>query len=94
MSVRVSCVVKDDRFSRYESIQSIGGVNPDGSNWKLSLQDAIVAIERGTYGEFYVERPTGDRVRVVVAERNGKKYLRTSADGDEPNNLLSLPRCP
>lgn len=94
MAVRVSCIVKDERYSKYESIQAIGGTNPDGSRWRLSLQDAITAIERGTYGEFYVERPQGDRVQVIVAERLGRKYLKTRADGDEPNNLLSLPTCP
>ncbi|MGO7416641.1 DUF3892 domain-containing protein [Rhizobium ruizarguesonis] len=24
----------------------------------------------------------------------GNKYLKTTADGDQPNNLLSLPECP
>ena len=94
MAVKVGCIVKDDRYSKYERIQFIGGVNPDGSRWKLGLQDAINAIERGTYGGFYVERSPGSRVKVVVAIREGRKYLRTEADGDEPNNLLSLPICP
>lgn len=91
--VQVSCIVKDDRYSAYERIQYIGGSNPDGTRWKLSVGQAIADIEAGKYA-FYVERPRGDRVRVVVAVRNGKKYLRTEADGDEPNNLLSLPTCP
>ncbi|MFZ7094403.1 DUF3892 domain-containing protein [Primorskyibacter sp. 2E233] len=32
-------------------------------------------------------------MQVATATRNGKKYLKTEADGAEPNNLLSLPRC-
>jgi hypothetical protein len=41
-----------------------------------------------------VERPAGDRVSVIVAtSRFGNKYLKTTADGDQPNNLLSLPTC-
>ncbi|MEF9605660.1 DUF3892 domain-containing protein, partial [Paracoccus sp. PXZ] len=35
----------------------------------------------------------GNSVWVIIATRNGKKYLKTEADGAEPNNLLSLPRC-
>jgi hypothetical protein len=70
-------------------------VNPDGKRWKLTQADAIAAVEQNTYGEFYVERPIGDRVRVIVAvSRFGNKYIKTAADGDEPNNLLSLPECP
>jgi hypothetical protein len=30
---------------------------------------------------------------VVVATRNGVKYLKTDADSSEPNNLLSLKEC-
>jgi len=26
--------------------------------------------------------------------RFGNKYLKTVADGEQPNNLLSLPECP
>ncbi|MDD5382312.1 MAG: DUF3892 domain-containing protein, partial [Candidatus Margulisbacteria bacterium] len=29
-----------------------------------------------------------------VAIRSGRKYLKTEADGEAPNNLLSLPTCP
>lgn len=44
---------------------------------------------------FYVERPQDDSVWVVVARSAaGNKYLKTEADGDAPNNLLSLPECP
>jgi len=41
-----------------------------------------------------IERPAGDVVDVVVAiNRYANKYLKTTADGDEPNNLLALPEC-
>jgi hypothetical protein len=40
-------------------------------------------------------RVGGRPVRVIVAvSRFGNKYLKTEADGAEPNNLLSLPECP
>ena len=31
---------------------------------------------------------------IVATSRYGNKYLKTEADGEEPNNLLSLPECP
>ena len=64
---------------------------PGGSS---PSQDAIAGIESGKY-DFYVERPAGDSVGVVVAvSAAGNKYVKTQADGDQPNNLLSLPECP
>ncbi len=93
-SVRISCINKTDRHNPHERIRSVGGVNPSGTGWKLSQPEAIAGIERGEWA-FYVERPAGDRVRVIVAvSAYGNKYLKTTADGDQPNNLLALPECP
>jgi len=59
----------------------------------LSQADAIQGIDDGRWA-FYVERPAGDVVDVVVAmSAYGNRYLKTTADGDMPNNLLSLPEC-
>jgi hypothetical protein len=92
--VRVSCINKRNRYSPYERISNIGGINPDGTRWKLTEDQAIRGIEEGKWG-FYVERPIGDRVRVIIAFTPfHSKYLKTEADGELPNNLLSLPECP
>ncbi|NRA05858.1 MAG: DUF3892 domain-containing protein [Nitrosopumilus sp.] len=31
---------------------------------------------------------------MIVVERLGRKYLKTEADGYDPNNLLALGDCP
>ncbi|MEX2440393.1 MAG: DUF3892 domain-containing protein [Actinomycetota bacterium] len=94
MRIRIECINKDDRKNPYERILRIGGTNPDGGAWRLSLADAVAGVEAGRY-DFYVERPLGDPVNVLVIDRGlGNKYLKTTADGDSPNNLLSLPECP
>lgn len=88
----ISCVVKRRRADPYSAIRFVGGLS-GGTRWRMTLGDAILAVERGE--PFYVEQPTGDRVAVVVAvSALGNKYLKTVADGDLPNNLLSLPECP
>ncbi len=92
--IRVSCINKLDRYDPSERIQNVGGINADRSRWKLSQQEAIRWTEDPNKEDFYVE-VNGDRVRVVVRiSRYGNKYLTTQPDGEEQNNLLSLPECP
>lgn len=91
---RVECINKTDRYSPHERIRNIGGQNADGTRWNITQPRAIEGIEAGKWS-FYVERLAGDRVDVVVARSAaGNNYLKTTADGDQPNNLLSLPECP
>lgn len=90
---QVSCIRKTDRFNPWERIEYIGGANADGSRWSLTQQEAIAGIEDGRWS-FFVRRE-GYEVRVIVrTSRFSHKYLTTEADGEEPDNLLSLPECP
>ncbi|MGZ3237509.1 MAG: DUF3892 domain-containing protein [Burkholderiaceae bacterium] len=92
-SIRVQCINKTDRYNAHERIKNIGGVKPDGTQWKLAEPKAIEGIENGTWS-FYVQAG-GRIVSVIIAKsRYGNKYLKTEADGEQPDNLLSLPECP
>ncbi len=91
--VQIKCINKSDRTNPHERIISVGGVNPNGKRWKLSQEKAIRGIEDGSY-DFYVS-VDGKSVGVVVAiSQHGNKYIKTKADGEGQNNLLSLPECP
>ena len=92
MTVQVRCIKKTNRADPHDRIHGIGGVNPDGKRWYLSTEDAIAGIESGKW-KFYTVAG-GKSVWVIVATHNGRKYLKTEADGVQPNNLLSLPECP
>ena len=91
-AVQVSCIRKrGSHYNPHERIEGIGGVH-NGQRWYMLEDAAIRDIENGTYN-FYV-MVNGRAVDVIVGTHNGRKYLKTRADGYEPNNLLALPECP
>jgi len=90
--VEIKCVNKTDRTNPHERIHSVGGVNPDGTHWSLSLDKAIAGIE-GNQWAFWT-RGGGRTAEVIIATHLGHKYLKTTADGVHPDNLLALPECP
>jgi hypothetical protein len=88
--VRITCITKPQNGS-HEHITHVG--NPTG-NWKWPVADVVKSIDAKT-NTFYVADPvTGKRADVgVVRPDNHAPYIRTYADGDWNNNLLSLPNC-
>lgn len=92
----ITCIKKSDRQNPHERITHVGGktgAKDGGGAWKTSQEEAIKGIEDGTWA-FYVTK-NGNRANVVVStSRYGNKYLKTEADGEQPNNLLSLLICP
>ena len=63
-----------------------------GGSWgRVTEEDAIGQINAGT--QSYHVRVGVNDVRVVVAYREGRAYLKTERDGTRADNLLSLPNC-
>lgn len=87
---QVLWVNKSVSNSPHRKIAFIGGINPNGTNWKITQEEAISGIECGDWS-FYVVKDD-QSVKVIVAEApDGSKYLKTFTDGVIPGNLLSLP---
>ena len=92
-NLQITCVNKSDRYNPHERILAVGGLNGDSTRWKLSQTAAIEGIENGKW-RFWVH-VGGRSVWVIVAtSRFGNKYIKTEADGEQPDNLLSSPECP
>jgi hypothetical protein len=92
-TAQITCVTKRDRPNPHERITHVGGYVT--TQWKLTQEQVIAYIENDEW-RFWVALP-GKRnsVWVIVAvSRFGNKYLKTEADGEHENNLLSLPECP
>lgn len=89
--LQIMCITKNDHYDPHERIIGIGGRKPNGQKWYLAIDEAIEAIEHGQVSFHTGER--WSRAEVIVATHLFRKYLKTEADGIDPNNLLSLPPC-
>jgi hypothetical protein len=84
----VNCIVK--RGSHYNPHERIEALGYNG-NWMLSEDSMISRIENGQ--ETFYTRVNGRRADITIAIHNGRRYLKTTADGYAPNNLLNLDDC-
>ena len=57
-STRTNLLYQQNRPSHpHERIHSVGGINPDGTRWKLPLDRAIAGIESGTWRSMWSAPP-------------------------------------
>jgi Protein of unknown function (DUF3892) len=70
-------------------------VGKPAANWKWTREQVIASIDAGTNTFFVIDPFNGKRSNVgVVPPVDRAPYLRTHADGDWNDNLLSLNQCP
>ncbi|BCT92474.1 hypothetical protein LYSHEL_14980 [Lysobacter helvus] len=86
-TVKVTCINTREFGSADGRISHVGGWG-----WKFTQEETIDHIETGRL-RCYIN-VLGEDVWIVVATRNGRKYLRTEIDDEDSNALLNLPECP
>ncbi len=87
--LQITHIRKRDRFSSHEHITHAG--NPP--TWFWTREDIISSIEKKTNTFYVIDKYSGKRsnVGVIYPNDNRAPYIRTHADGDWNDNLLSLP---
>ena len=85
---QVTCHTPDNA----DADRRIQGVGTSTGVW-WNVDQVIDAIE-SKRDEFWTTTPQGQSVWIEVKQRSsGRKYIKTTADGVEPNNILALPVC-
>jgi len=85
---QITCINKPgSHLDPHTRIEYIG----HQAKWKMLEATAIRRIRNGTDSFFTLVN--GRRADVIVAERNGTPYLKTTLDDTRTDNLLSLPEC-
>ncbi|MGH2907610.1 MAG: DUF3892 domain-containing protein [Solirubrobacterales bacterium] len=88
---QVTCISKPNPQSTHDHITHVG--NPPTWVWTREAVIASIDEKRNTF--YVVDLTSGRRSDVGVVRAGGRApYLRTYADGDWNNNLLSLNQCP
>jgi hypothetical protein len=89
---QVTCIVKPHPLSPHEHITHVG--NP-AQQWIWPRERVIASIDDKSNTFFVLDPISGKRADIGVVREPGKApYLRTYADGQWTNNLLSLNQCP
>lgn len=90
--LEVAFINRSNRHNANQSIETIGG-KMGSKVWKNSAEVVMDWIEHGLLS-YYVKQD-GREVDVIVATgADGRKYLKTIADAEQPITLLNLPECP
>jgi hypothetical protein len=86
---QITCITKrGDHYNPHERISHIGNQN---AGWRLTETSAIQRIENRE--DSFFTMVNNREAEIVVATHEGRKYLKTDADGYAPNNLLALKEC-
>ena len=84
-----------DNLDRDRRIQGLGGTGPMGAPFWFDIDRIIGMIDSGHH---FWTKPLITAGQLIVVKKRpgilGRRYLTTIADGEEPNNILMLPRCP
>ncbi|PZU10104.1 DUF3892 domain-containing protein [Sphingomonas sp.] len=80
--------------ARSGAIETIGGLNEDGTVFTMPVGQAVQLQESGRFRFFVQQGTEPEAALLVVHMRSGRRYMRTHADRASDNNLANLPPPP
>lgn len=89
---QIRCIRKSYSSEPHKIVEQIGGINGNGTRWRIPIERAIEGIEMGKW-EFYIVLK-GLKFKIIIAQHLGIKYLKCFNEELTPNILLQLPECP
>jgi hypothetical protein len=88
---QVTCITKPHPQSPHEHITHLG----NAGRWMWTREQVIASIDENSNTFFVLDPVSGKRADIGVVRQAGKEpYVRTYADRQWNNNLLSLNQCP
>jgi Protein of unknown function (DUF3892) len=88
---RIRCVNRTGHSAVHQKIRFIGGLNSDGSAWKLSQEMAVDSMENEKC-QLYLVVGRQPVLVIVAASHHGHKYLKAETDPEEPTSLAQFTR--
>ena len=82
---------RGNHYNPHERIQGVAG--DGGGGWYRTEDQVIDDIDRTGLNSYFV-MANGRAVDVVTDSHQGRRYIKTVADGYAPNNLLALQEPP
>lgn len=91
---QITCINKAPRDDQHHSIKFFGGLAPDGSSWKASLDELLTFMKANPLDRFYTAVGNAKAyVHIIPASWDKREHVRTIADNTFTDNLLALPEC-
>ena len=88
----ITCVTRTSHADPALQITHVGGPNPKGRGWRLTLDEAIEGMLSGRWAFFVMKGP--QRLNLIVAvSHQGYRYIKSENDNSVPETLLKLPDC-
>lgn len=90
--LEIQCAGRSRGLLGGERVVAVGGTGADGRGWKLTLEEAIAAIESGR-ASFWIGGEACSSWLMVARDAAGRKYLEVRSASERPLRLQSLPEC-